>query len=269
MLQWQEVPIANGKLFEGARWLEDAGVFQWVDILAPSIHRWEPGALTVESRKLDLEFATVALPLDADRSIVASRDSLYDYHWRSDSLSLLASRSFAEDIRFNDGGIAPDGTVYIGTMSMAGRRDAGQLFKLAGAQLTPVLSGIGISNGLGWTASGEALYVDSVISRVHRVDLTQPNPQLRTFAELDNLEEPDGLVIAPDCQVYVASWRGGCLIRLDESGRRLANVPVPARFPTSVSIGGPGRNLILVTSARPEDEGTLTDRDGLVFVARI
>lgn len=258
---WSVVPAEPGRLYESARWIPEASTFQWVDILRASLHRWRPGEEESQARTLDLEFVTMALPLDAERSLVTSRNSLHEYDWSTGTLRHLGAWKFAPDVRFNDGGISPSGDVYLGTMSMERRSNGGALYNWQHGDLITVVPEVGISNGLGWAKDGTAYYVDSLQPRINRLDesgfgLASP------LADLDQLDEPDGLTVTPEGEVLVALWGGARLARFAADGRRLADLVVPAHFPTSVAFND--ERLLVTTALVDEADGT-SDRDGCVL----
>ncbi|MGE2724326.1 SMP-30/gluconolactonase/LRE family protein [Mycolicibacterium pulveris] len=263
---WQIVPGERGRLYESARWIPSLGVFQWVDILAGSIHRWsvEHQEAGVESRSLGLEYVTVALPLDSFRSVVASQSSLYQYDWSTGILDELGRWHFSPDIRFNDGAISPDGIVHIGTMSMKGKKDAGKLYRFSGGELVPVLDGIGISNGLCWISETRAYYVDSVHPRIDTLTTVDGHVIRERWVDLDDGAEPDGLVVARDGTVYVANWGRGEVSQISAECVR-KSLPTPVKFPTSIAFSGDER-WMLVTSAAHGN--ALGEHDGHVLFTR-
>jgi sugar lactone lactonase YvrE len=207
----------------------------------------------------------MALPLDLDRSIVASRSSLHEYRWSDDTLTALGDWHFDPDIRFNDGATSPHGEIFVGTMSMDRRPDRGALMRFADGQLETVVAKVGISNGLGWISPSTACYIDSLVPAVLRLDMAG-EPRLSTFVELVG-DEPDGLTVSPDGDILVALWAGDRLAHLGSAGQRRADIPVPAHFPTSVAIGGAGMDVIMVTTALEDPADRSTDLDGRVLVA--
>lgn len=264
-IDWRIVPAERGRLYEGARWVPRLGIFQWVDILAGTVHRWSPyeQRAVVEKRCLGLEFVTVALPLDSYRSVVASRSSLYEYDWSTDTLDELGQWDFPPDMRFNDGAVSPEGIVHIGTMSMAGRKDAGNLYQFSGGELVPVLEGIGISNGLCWMSDTEAYYVDSVHPRIDVLTTAGGHVTREPWLHLDQGDEPDGLVVACDGTIFVANWGRSAVDQISPEGFR-TTVPVPVKFPTSIALSR-DESWMIVTSAAPA--GSCGKHDGRVLVA--
>lgn len=264
-IDWRTVPGQRGQLCESARWIPALDVFQWVDILAASIHRWSPYEqdAVVESRDLALEYVTVALPLDSYRSVVASRSSLYEYDWATGILDELGQWALPQDIRFNDGAISPDGVIHIGTMSMEGRKAAASLYQFSGHELVPILDGVGISNGLCWMSDTRAYYVDSAHPRIDILTIAEGRVNRQHWLDLDDGDEPDGLVVARDGTIFVANWGRSALAQITPEGSR-TTLPLPVRFPTSVALSRDESWIIVTSAAHGNSVG---GHDGHVLVA--
>lgn len=231
-----------------------------------TIHRWTPTSGVVTTRKLDLEYVTMALPFDGDRSLVASRESLHEFSWSTETLVCLGSWRFSSGVRFNDGALAPNGDVYVGTMSMDRQPSLGTLFRFQDGQLIPVVEKVGISNGLGWMTEGRAYYVDSMVPRINLLTLGPEGTRLGRFADLDPSDEPDGLVVTPN-ELLVALWDGSRLARWTHDGNRLDDVEVPVRRPTAVAVGGSDGDTLFVTTA--DVDGLGDGLDGLPLVTQM
>ncbi|GEP39785.1 hypothetical protein NPS01_34480 [Nocardioides psychrotolerans] len=265
-MKWHTVPGPHGRLFEGPHWIPEARVFQWVDILAATLHRWDPyNNEAAETRETGLEFATVALPLDHDRILVASRSSLHVYSWSESTMITVGEWKFPHDVRFNDGALTPCGDIYVGTMSMDRRPLGASLYKfdLAASVLEPVFTGVGISNGLSWDTDTSAFYVDSLVPQIDRVNKTEHGLTREPWLRLDEDDEPDGLAVAPSGHVVAALWGRGCLVVGATSPRKFVTATVPDAYPTSVAFGGVDDELVLVTTA---GQSAATDRKARVFV---
>jgi sugar lactone lactonase YvrE len=267
-MSWETVPVPRGQLYEGLTWVAEVGAFQWVDILGASVHRWNPNDdLPAENRDLDLEFATVALSLDADRSLVASRSSLHEYSWSTGRLSTIGEWTFDPDIRFNDGALAPNGDVYIGTMSMEGRSDVGALYRVSGDQLITVVDRVGISNGLAWASANSAYYVDSGAQSLYWLEDIDMAPRKTLVARYGGDEEPDGLELDAVGDVWCAVWNGGRIDRWGADGRLVESIGLDARRPTSIAIGG--GHLVVTTAALEGRAGSGMDGAVLTMPAPV
>ena len=119
-----------------------------------------------------------------------------------------------------------------------------------------MLTGLTISNGIGWSPDGTTMYLaDSGTGRVDAFDFDATSGDIsrrRTIVAIDEPGvAPDGLTVDED---------GGDLGRV--VGRRRcpsvrtrrhaadATVPLPVDRPTSCAFGGPDRSTLFVTTAR-------------------
>ncbi|MCX6406097.1 MAG: SMP-30/gluconolactonase/LRE family protein [Propionibacteriales bacterium] len=267
-MSWTAVPGGHGYLFESPRWVTEEKLFQWVDILGATISRWDPVRPTqIESRHLPLDFVTAALPLDGHRSIVASRNALFEYAWNRDQLTPLTSCDFPPSIRFNDGSISPGGEIFIGTMSMTGARDEASLYRYdpAARSLQPVISGIGISNGLAWIDDTTALYVDSLSGSIDTLSLDDDPVRRTVWISVATGEEPDGLAIDAEGRVHVAFWGSGEVRRFTSDGRPLPSWEVPHPMVTSLAFSTGCPSTVVVTTAGSAVPSLDEDARGSVF----
>jgi sugar lactone lactonase YvrE len=60
---------------------------------------------------------------------------------------------------------------------------------------------------------------------------------------------PDGITVDKTGHVWVSCWNGGCVLRLNQTGKIILSIKVPSKFPTSLCFGGVNFNEILITSA--------------------
>jgi sugar lactone lactonase YvrE len=246
------VPITRvrGSLCESIRWILQRTCFQWVDIFEGRLCRWDPGGNTVETRSFAPPLGC-AIPLDDARSILAFERELWLYDWDDGSLSRWASLPLLPGTRLNDGGLAPDGAVWIGSMSEAGDPGRGRLWRVSpDLEIETVISGVGISNGIGWLDNDHAVYVDTT---TQRIDALQRSPQggwtRAPFADVPPPGSPDGLTVGPEGHIWVAVWDGSRVLRWDRQGHLVAEIWVPAPRCTSVALGGRQGELLAVTTA--------------------
>src|SRR5260370_34662757 len=85
---------------------------------------------------------------------------------------------------------------------------------------TEIYTGIGISNGIGWSPDDRLMfYTDSLDYRVDVLDYDPATGQMgarRLFAALGSGEiMPDGLAVDSDGSGWVAVWRGSGFQRYD------------------------------------------------------
>ncbi|TDD71627.1 SMP-30/gluconolactonase/LRE family protein [Jiangella aurantiaca] len=172
-------------------------------------------------------------------------------------------------IRSNEGGCAPDGAFYLGTMAYDETPGAGTVHRIdpSGA-VTAAVEHVTISNGLGWSPDGtRAYYVDTDTGRIDVFDWSADDGLTGRRAWADVPGGPDGLAVDAEGGVWVATYRTGEVRRYDADGRLDAVVDLPARRATAVAFTGAGLDELIVTTSRLglDDAGT---GDGALFVIR-
>jgi sugar lactone lactonase YvrE len=257
---FKPITSVRGSLCEGIRWVPDRTCFQWVDIYEGRLCRWQPGTDTLETRSFAPPLGC-ALPLDGAKSVLAFERELWLYDWDSGSLSSWASLPLLPDTRLNDGGLAPDGAVWVGSMSEV-ESDRGRLWRVSpDLEIETVISAVGISNGIGWLDSDHAVYVDTTTQRIDSLRRAPQGGWTRTpFADVPPPGSPDGLAIGPDGRIWVAIWDGSRILAWDSHAHLVAEISVPAPRCTSVAFGGQQGELLAVTTASTGlDEAKLAD----------
>jgi sugar lactone lactonase YvrE len=155
-------------------------------------------------------------------------------------------------VRMNDGKCDPAGRFWAGTMAYDESPGAGALYVFDGTVRT-VLTGVTISNGLGWSPDHRTMYyIDTPTGRVDAFDYDEETGDVsgrRPFAEVDG-GSPDGMTVDDEGFLWVALWGGGAVRRYDPSGRPAGTVRVPATNVTSCCFGGPGGSTLFVTTSQ-------------------
>ena len=250
-----EVRVADlpaDELGEAPCWLAGSGELLRVDILAGAVHRWRPGAGPQRTERFGGEVAA-AVPR-ARGGLVLAADR------RLELVAPTGERTVVAEVehgrpgnRFNDCRADPAGRLWAGTMSKRREPGVAALYRLdPGGVLTPVLRGLTLSNGIGWSPDGAAMYhVDSTEQRIDRYDFDGTLGERRTFARIDPAAGlPDGLCVDAEGGVWLALFGGGALRRFDATGALTAVVPLPTTNPTCPAFGGDDLATLYVTTAR-------------------
>src|SRR3954453_2353867 len=160
------------RLGEGPRWDAPAGRLLWVDIEAGALHVFRPDS--GEDRTVACgAMVGAAAPWDDDAVLVALADGLAELDLASGALRRLADLPHpVPAMRANDGACDPAGRFWIGTMRLDEQGGDSALYRFdPNRTLHTVLTGLGMSNGIGWDPSGRRLvYIDSLTGRVDAFD---------------------------------------------------------------------------------------------------
>jgi sugar lactone lactonase YvrE len=187
-------------------------------------------------------------------------------------LDVLADRPH---LRFNDAKCDPMGRAWAGTIESAMSPGTGTLYRLdPGPVATPVLGGLTVSNGLGWSPDGRTMwFADSADRFIRGFDYEPEHGRLgdrRLAIELqDTAGKADGLCVDDEGYVWVGLWAGSAVHRYAPDGRLDTVVRVPAGQVTSCAFGGTDGSSLFITTARVglmEDALRLEPHAGGLFV---
>jgi len=245
-------------LGEGPYWVPEDSCLLWVDIPNGRLYRTEIPSGATESMAVDA--VSAAFPALGGGILTAGGNRLTLHipgaaageGWAARTVAEVPAR---EGIRFNDASVDPAGRVWVGSMHVDETEPLGELYRLdPGSVLTPVVKGVTVSNGLGWSPDGSRMYyADSPMRRIDVFDYdtaTGEAFQRRVFADLSRADGvPDGLTVDLDGCVWVAMWGGGALRRFTPDGEQDAVLPVPVSRPTSCAFGGADMADLYVTTA--------------------
>jgi sugar lactone lactonase YvrE len=156
--------------------------------------------------------------------------------------------------RFNDLTADPAGGLWGGTMHKAILSGRGGIFHAPYSDAPPrrVADGLGVPNGMAFSADGKTLFVIDTLARTliaYPADVaagTLDEPVI--VSDFMNMPgKPDGMTRTPDGRFWVAMWGGGCVAELASDGALLRTIPLPAPNLSSVALAG---DTLLVTSSR-------------------
>jgi sugar lactone lactonase YvrE len=252
-------PVAT--VAEGPVWDDQDQSLYWVDIPPGLVHRMDSdGSFTT----WDLGQPAGAVVLRASGGlVVAVRDGFVALDPRSGEVTPLAAvEQDRPGNRMNDGACDRAGRFFAGTMAEDERPGEGAFYRLdPDLTVTRLMTGLGISNGLGWSPDEQLMYY--IDSQDHQVDVFDYDPATgqidgrRRFAAVGEGDVvPDGLTVDADGGVWVAVWGGGVVLRHDPSGQLVEALELPAARVSSCAFGGPGLDqLFITTAAGPGTDG--------------
>jgi sugar lactone lactonase YvrE len=254
---WSATP---GLLSEGPRWHEERQELLWVDILGRQMHRGTlsaDGALEhIETISVDRHIGAVAPAAGGGYVLAAGPGYLFIDDTGAVRELAQPEAGRRTEVRMNDGACDPQGRFWAGTMAYDESPGGGALYRLElDGSCTTVLTGLTISNGIGWSPDASTMYLnDSGTGCVEAFRFDGSSGAISNRRTLVHIDQPgvvpDGLTVDEEGGIWVALWNGGAVHRYAPDGSLLASVPLPVQRPTSCAFGGRGRDTLFVTSAR-------------------
>ncbi len=178
------------------------------------------------------------------------------------------------ETRFNDVIADPEGRVFCGTMPTKDR--LGNFYRLdTDGTLTHLLSGIGCSNGMGFTPDlTQMYYTDTGPRNIYRFDYDRKTGALESQRVFVHVAEegggyPDGMTVDSEGFVWSGRWDGSCLVRYSPGGVEVGRIPLPARKVSCATFGGENYETLFVTTAGGNVKGTDGPLAGSLFALKI
>ncbi|MFF5668734.1 SMP-30/gluconolactonase/LRE family protein [Streptomyces hygroscopicus] len=257
---------AAAVLGEGPTWDAAARRLIWVDILSSRVHTYDPAT----GRRTTLateQHVGAAKPRAGGGLVVNLRDGIGVYGADGGFAWLL--REAVPGRRGNDAAVAPDGSLWAGTMRYDEATGGGTLSRVgADGSRTEFLPEVTVSNGIGWSPDGRLMYyIDTPTRRIDVFDVADgagvagaagavgtDGPVIsgrRPFVEVEaGAGFPDGLCVDADGAVWVALWDGAAIRRYAPDGTLDRVVELPFPRPTACAFGGTDLRDLYLTSAR-------------------
>jgi sugar lactone lactonase YvrE/DNA-binding IclR family transcriptional regulator len=246
----------NASLAEGPFWSIAEQRLYWVDILSPSVHRFDPADGTNETCPLPRLVSSVIGRKDGGL-IVTTSDGVEELDFSTGTLiARVDPEALQPENRFNDAKCDAAGRLWAGTMSLDATRQSGALYRISpDFRWQRMDQPFTISNGLDCSPDGRTFYfTDSGAGSIYAYDFEVETGALgkrRLFAQVDPSDgRPDGLTVDAEGCIWSALWDGWCVRRFDPKGRVMRDLRVPVPRPTSVAFGGVGLKTLFITSAR-------------------
>ncbi|MFJ4279343.1 SMP-30/gluconolactonase/LRE family protein [Streptomyces massasporeus] len=242
---------AEAELGEGPTWDASAGRLLWIDILGSRLHTYDPATGRRAVRRTEQHIGAVK-PRAGGGLVLNLRDGvgLLDpdggFRW--------LHHEPVPGRRANDAAVAPDGTLWTGTMRYDEAPGGGTLSRVTGdGSVDVVLDDVAVSNGTGWSPDGRLMYyIDSPTRRIDVFDHADGRiTGRRTLAVIEESAGfPDGLTVDAEGCVWVALWQGSAVRRYTPDGEldRVIELPVP--LVTACAFGGADLSDLYITTAR-------------------
>jgi L-arabinonolactonase len=259
-------------LGEGILWHEQHQLLLWTDIQAARL--WVHSPLSADSWSIPMPSRLASFALgDNGTLLLGLEKGLYSMQWDpllrlAAPLELLVPVEENEPrTRVNDGRCDRSGRFVFGTMNEDGKRaPVGSFYQYCMRRGLRRLSldSIAIANSICFSLDGATLYFcDSLLPRILCCDYDSESAQvanIRTFTTIVAPASADGSIIDAAGYLWNAQWGAGRVVRYAPNGELDRSVRIPAVNPTCVALGGPGFDVLYVTTARQGLDAAQLDR---------
>jgi sugar lactone lactonase YvrE len=240
---------------EGPVWDRGLDKLLWVDMLAGRVMQTTVDG-TTQAADIDDPVCAFIRPMTGGGHAVAGRDAILHVDL-GDPLrppTVLADLRLEPGVRSNDGAIAPDGGLYIGTMADDSAVGAGSVVHVRpDLSVHTVLSDTTVSNGTCVMSDSSVLFIDSPRRAVLRYRIASDGSWVEPEVAIDLGDwrgVPDGMCADAEGGVWIAHWDGSAVVHYDAAGVLDLALEVATPRPTSCALGGDdGRTLFVTTSA--------------------
>ena len=259
---------------ESPVWRAQEAALYWADIPRGLLQRWQPGQGAATQWQLPQMLACMAGWQGEPHSWIAGlEDGIYrvvlgngDSNGEARTERLAAVAHAMPGMRFNDGLCDRQGRFVAGSMlmDMAAAQPVGKVYRfgaedMAGGsaqdlQLGPLIT----PNGLAFSPDGRTMYLSDSHPSSQQIwafdyDTDSGTPHnRRLFVDMNHLPgRPDGAAIDVDGCYWICGNDAGLVHRFRPDGQLDRSLALPVKKPAMCAFGGPGLDVLYVTSIRP------------------
>lgn len=240
----------KAELGEGPVWSARERCVWFVDIKGRKLHRY--GVDDGAEMSWDTPDQTgFALPAEDGSLVCGVRGGLFRFEPATGVFTLIVPIELDRpQNRLNDGFVAPDGSLWFGSMDDSETGVSGALYRYSDGVVTLKDDGYKITNGPVLSPDGRTLYHHETMDRrIYAFDHADGElTNKRLFAET-----PDGHCDGPsmdrDGVLHVGLFGGWGVARFSPTGERLGTIKFPVMTVTKAAFGGDDLKTLYCTTA--------------------
>jgi sugar lactone lactonase YvrE len=258
ILDSPELLFYNGStLLESPVWDNTNQVLYFVSIEQEMIYGLEIETGFVKSFRTNGQVGCVVLTQE-QMLLSAEKAGIYRIDPNTGERLFLLQPEKNEAMRFNDGKLDPNGRFLFGTMGfLSEQAGCGQVYSYDGTEVSTIIEGTTISNGIGFSPCSKYLYfIDTPTKKVacYRYDIHSGSVIFNGYIiEIPGPGYPDGMCVDSEGMLWIAEWEGGQVCKWNpETGKKIATIGLPCKRVTSCCLGGNNQEYLFVTTARDD-----------------
>lgn len=240
----------KAELGEGPVWVARDRAVWFVDIKGRKLHRY--GVDDDSRTSWDTPDQTgFALPADDGSLICGVRGGLHRFSPADGKFEMiLPVETDRPQNRLNDGFVAPDGSLWFGSMDDSEEVKTGALYRWADGELTRHDDGYGVTNGPALSPDGKTLYhhdtLDKAIYAFDHADGAISNKRL--FANTHD-GYSDGPSVDSAGVLHVGLFNGWGVAQFAPDGERIGTIRAPVQTVTKAAFAGDDLRDLYMTTA--------------------
>jgi xylono-1,5-lactonase len=251
---------ASAAIGEAPLWLGDR--LLWTDPVEKRLLGFADGALTAQP----VAQAVWSLGLLPDGSVAGTLDDAFFAVDAAGAIRPGLAALLNPGCRLNDMTVDAAGGLWAGVMHRGLLATRGAIVHAPTLDQLPrvVATGLGVPNGMAFSANGMTLYVIDTLARTllaysaYNGMLGEP-VVVSDFLGLPG--KPDGMTLGHDGSFWVAMWGGACVVQLAPDGAFLRQIAIAAPHVSSLAFAAPDR-LFVTTSRMRLSPQALADHPG-------
>jgi sugar lactone lactonase YvrE len=187
--------------------------------------------------------AAMIRPNNSGEHLVVTENSLISLNLNQpDSrITHVVDLTLPSNTRANEGTVAIDDGLYVGTMAWDESRGAGKVIHIKrNLVVEEVLGNTTVSNGMVLEDEGTMLFIDSPKRTVSRYQLDEKGRWVQPQIVVDLAHwkgVPDGMCVDSEGGMWIAHWDGYEVCRFSSDGYLAQTFALPTARPTSCALG--------------------------------
>lgn len=260
-IRCQQISSLKCDLGEGLLWDDHTGRLLMTDITKGCLIEVDLASESVRSWRFDEPLAWVLKTTASEKYVLGLKSgiALFDTQ-KPDALHWINGDFPGHHMRrLNDACVAADGLIWYGSMNMDD--SSGKDGQLASFSVSDGLKihdqGFTVTNGPVISPDGQFLFFsDTLQGMVYRYRRSADSKSLvdrQIFVQFQASQGyPDGMCFDAQSHLWIALWGAAAVVQLDQHGRLLQKIAVPALNVTNVCFCGPLLDRLLVSTASIE-----------------
>ena len=244
-------------LGESPLWHAERKCCYWVDIERGILYEYNWSFKTTRTWKFNKRLGLVREGKN-NQLILALDAGIARFDLETEQVSPVVDiESPTSENRCNDGACDSLGRLWIGTMHLQHKKNAGALYMIdANLEVQKKISNTSISNGIVWSLDNKRMfYIDSPTQVVQSFIFDKNSGEIifekNVIKVPTELGTPDGMTIDEEGMLWIAHWGGFGVYRWNpHNGKLLDKIEFPVPQVTSCTFAGENLDYLIITSAR-------------------